>query len=245
MMKNYRKGELFTPPVIHFLRIFKLKVEFAVSALILFALAVLASCSTAGNDGSVSVTIPSRSALVGSRNSSARAGAGGHEVTVFITGDYVASQTVPVQEEDQNVPLTVTFDSIPTGAKVRAVFAYIQPRDDEGNMAIGAVGASSEIEIQGGSEQNAAISAKRVKLIQSDSSAKIIYDNDSIDLLLSLAGDFDYRFSFSNSSSSFSHTTSSAYWDLGIGQQANAYAVEVEVFCSDTRVMRLYKRAME
>ena len=84
---------------------------FFISALVFAAVLMFAACSGEKAAGSVSLELPGRSAF--SRDAASM------YVTVFITGDYQDEQTFAMDDDG----LTVTFDSVPSGASIRVACA--------------------------------------------------------------------------------------------------------------------------
>ena len=111
---------------------FRILKYFFVSTTVFFAsVFALASCSAGNDDGCICIALPSREDFSRAGLSAARTAADLY-LNVFITGDYEAKKTIPVTEDDEHKVLSVTFDKIPAGAKVRVACGLVAPVAGQG-----------------------------------------------------------------------------------------------------------------
>lgn len=141
-----------------FFRIFKLALASA-------AVLLLASCSAGTDEGSVTLSVP-RSAY---ERIASRAAGEGDALTFFITGGYEAKKTVYVDDGalSSGGSVTVRFDGVRAGAKVRVVCAS----EPFGSLYKTEcfIGVSDEIVVASGEENAASIRLSMVFMSVDDS----------------------------------------------------------------------------
>ncbi|MBR4387164.1 MAG: hypothetical protein IKP51_11665 [Treponema sp.] len=214
---------------------------FTVFCLIITMFAII-SCSAGKEEGSISITLPSKEAL-------AREGISTNDdadcCTIFITGDYTAKKRVAFIEGES---ATVNFDSIPEGAKVRVACTF----NDPDNQACAYIGVSDEITIVANESLDASVVMSEIQLSNNLGEligyniAEIHYAGDT-DTCLSLPSSCSYKFTFEdmidNDNPIKNYQTSSALVDLGENDWAPDYNVTVQIFCNGTKILQLFKNA--
>ncbi|MBP5695154.1 MAG: hypothetical protein J6X11_00730 [Treponema sp.] len=221
---------------------------FTVFCLIITMFAII-SCSAGKEEGSISITLPSKEAL-------AREGISTNDdadcCTIFITGDYTAKKRVAFIEGES---ATVNFDSIPEGAKVRVACTFNDPA--ENNQAYGYIGVSDEITIVANEALDASVAMSAIQFSNSLDvyngyyAAKVFY-GEEWESCLSLPSSCSYKFTFVNEFNeedypTRTYQTSSALVNLSEDEGddfACNYNVTVQIFCNGTKILQLFKSAV-
>ena len=206
---------------------------FFISALVFAAVLMFAACSGEKAAGSVSLELPGRSAF--SRDAASM------YVTVFITGDYQDKQTFAMDDDG----LTVTFDSVPSGASIRVACA-LTFENQEGNDPLHEFGVSEKITVQAGTEQSVAVGMRSMGISYSGSTVRLAryFEGGEAAFSSSDLPGCKYKFKFENASGALSGSSSSPSYDFGsLGvSEANSGANTVIILCEGTEVIKLYKR---
>jgi len=118
----------------------------------------ITACTNTESEGALSLSVPSNIC----ERLAARAPAGEtSQLIVFITGDWEAKKTLTISNESLSGDgLSVEFDGIPTGTKVRAV--CLSPNTDSENQSFCLLGISDEISISGEKENSLAVSLSKI-----------------------------------------------------------------------------------
>ena len=220
---------------------------FTVFCLIITMFAII-SCSAGKEEGSISITLPSKEAL-------AREGISTSDdadyCTIFITGDYTAKKRVAFIEGSS---ATVNFDSIPEGAKVRVACTFNDPAEDR--QAYGYIGISDEITIVANESLDASVVMSEIQLsnylgeYNGYYTAKIFY-GEEWDTCLSLPSSCSYKFTFEHTWNGEEHPTktyqtSSAIVNLSEDEDDMApfYHVTAQIFCNGTKILQIFKNGM-
>ncbi|MBQ3649160.1 MAG: hypothetical protein II957_03055 [Treponema sp.] len=215
---------------------FRMLKYFFVSTTVFFAsVFALASCSAGNDDGCICIALPSREDFSRAGLSAARTAADLY-LNVFITGDYEAKKTIPVTEDDEHKVLSVTFDKIPAGAKVRVACGLVAPAEGQGVVGIG-----DEITVLGGQEQNASVKLRKIEFeTVAIGGGKIVYFEDSLDeQIISLPSVCNYKFTYKplNGGTETVYETSYPYFTTDSSAASGEKAAII--FCNGTEILKI------
>ena len=214
---------------------FRMLKYFFVSTTVFFAsVFALASCSAGNDDGCICIALPSREDFSRAGLSAARTAADLY-LNVFITGDYEAKKTIPVTEDDEHKVLSVTFDKIPAGAKVRVACGLVAPVAGQGVVGIG-----DEITVLGGQEQNASVKLRKIRFEPSETGGKLIYHvvDSPVEQIISLPSVCNYKFTYTPSGGGPGtvYETSYPYFTDSSATTGEKVAI---IFCNGTEILKI------
>lgn len=215
---------------------FRMLKYFFVSTTVFFAsVFALASCSAGNDDGCICIALPSREDFSRAGLSAARTATDLYLINVFITGDYEAKKTIPVTEDDEHKVLSVTFDKIPAGAKVRVACGLVAPAEGQGVVGIG-----DEITVLGGQAQNTSVKLRKIRFATSETIDKLIYhvEDSPVEQIISLPSVCNYKFTYTPSSGGTEtvYETSHPYFTDSSATTGKKVAI---IFCNGTEILKL------
>lgn len=215
---------------------FRMLKYFFVSTTVFFAsVFALASCSAGNDDGCICIVLPSREDFSRAGLSAAHTATDLYLISVFITGDYEAKKTIPVTEDDEHKVLSVTFDKIPAGAKVRVACGLVAPAEGQGVVGIG-----DEITVLGGQEQNASVKLRKIKFETTDTGGQIVYyiEDSPYEQIISLPSVCTYKFTYTPSSGGTEtvYETSYPYFTDSSATTGEKVAI---IFCNGTEILKI------
>lgn len=213
---------------------FRMLKYFFVSTTVFFAsVFALASCSAGNDDGCICIALPSREDFSRAGLSAARTAADLY-LNVFITGDYEAKKTIPVTEDDEHKVLSVTFDKIPAGAKVRVACGLVAPVAGQGVVGIG-----DEITVLGGQEQNASVKLRKIEFETTETGGKIVYFEDSpVEQIISLPSVCNYKFTYTPSIGGPGTVYETSYPYFTDSSVTTGEKVAI-IFCNGTEILKI------
>ena len=213
---------------------FRMLKYFFVSTTVFFAsVFALASCSAGNDDGCICIALPSREDFSRAGLSAARTAADLY-LNVFITGDYEAKKTIPVTTDDEHKVLSVTFDKIPAGAKVRVACGLVAPVAGQGVVGIG-----DEITVLGGQEQNASVKLRKIEFETTETGGKIVYFEDSpVEQIISLPSVCNYKFTYTPSIGGPGTVYETSYPYFTDSSVTTGEKVAI-IFCNGTEILKI------
>lgn len=214
---------------------FRMLKYFFVSTTVFFAsVFALASCSAGNDDGCICIALPSREDFSRAGLSAARTAADLYLINVFITGDYEAKKTIPVTQDDEHKVLSVTFDKIPAGAKVRVACGLVAPEEGQGVVGIG-----DEITVLGGQKQNASVKLRKIKFETTELGGRIVYyiEDSPDEQIISLPSVCTYKFYKPSSGGPGTvYETSYPYFTDSSATTGEKVAI---IFCNGTEILKI------
>ncbi|MBR0475538.1 MAG: hypothetical protein IJJ66_01815 [Treponema sp.] len=216
---------------------FRMLKYFFVSTTVFFAsVFALASCSAGNDDGCICIALPSREDFSRAGLSAARTAADLYLINVFITGDYEAKKTIPVTQDDEDKVLSVTFDKIPAGAKVRVACGLVAPAEGQGVVGIG-----DEITVLGGQKQNTSVKLRKIRFATSETGGQLIYHvvDSTYEQIISLPSVCTYKFTYKplNGGTETVYETSYPYFTTDSSAASGEKAAII--FCNGTEILKI------